>query len=91
MRTVGTIAQELDLLFGRVIISPVLEWHIEVLSFADDINQVLEVKNDEYLAADVARYVLAALPRTFVLEDPAKMNRADALRAELRAMVGGCL
>lgn len=91
MRTVGHVAADIDRLYGSVICSAMLEWHLDVLSQADDIDQVLEVKEDEYLAADLARYVLAALPRAFTLKDPDDMNQADVLRAELRAYVGGCL
>lgn len=90
-RTIGDVAKDIDALFAGVVAMPALEWHLEVLSEAEDVNQVLEVKADEFLAADLARYVLAALPRAFTLKDEEKMNRADALRAELRAYVGGCL
>ena len=91
-RPIGALAQDLaDTYEGFIDADGRCAWNIGVLVYGDTIDDVYEgFDHGRCKAIDMIRYLLAALPRSFVLP-PNRQAKADALKAEMRAMVGGCL
>ena len=90
-RPLSAIAGEmLDIWWDKIQPDGRLAWDLGVLCYGHGINDLLQTEDDALvLPADLVRYVLLALPRTFVLCDVSKEQKTEKLKAELRAMVGG--
>lgn len=92
-RAISAIAREMLALWtGYLTPGGACEWNLNVLCYAHDVNTVLETEDNMLIHAHVlVRYLQLGMPRSFVLGDPEKIELAEKLRAELRAIVGGTI
>ncbi len=91
-RPIGQLAADLcDVWEGFIDSEGRCAWNLGVLVYAKGVNDKVECEDGVVIhPANLLRYLQCALPRTFVLPG-ARQAKADALRAELRSIVGGLL
>ncbi len=91
-RAIGLLAQDLcDTWEGFIDPDGRCAWNLGVLVYADGLNDKVETQDGVVIhPANMLRYLQCALPRSFVLPGY-RQAKAEALRVEIRSIVGGLL